>query len=74
MEISRKHFKTNAKKLFSRINIQEENIYVFAKNNNLSKYMTERLVRFYKFLNKVQETSENIDLDEAIKTFDERRF
>ena len=45
-----KHFKTHAIALFSRINIQEENVLCYCGNNNCSNQMTSRLLEFKRFL------------------------
>jgi len=44
MKYSTKRFETHVKALSTRFNLQESNILVYAKNNNLSDTMIHRLL------------------------------
>ena len=57
--------KTHARNILGRVNITEENILVYSKNNSLSDSMTRRLLDAYNGALLVQE---NVTLDEYISS------
>ena len=63
-----KHFKTYAKDLFSRVNIQEDNIRWYCKNHDCSESMLNKLLAFRVFVDTYIDCEE-YTLDEALRDF-----
>ena len=63
-----KHFKTHAIALFSRINIQEENVLCYCSNYNCSKQMTSRLLEFKRFIDNL-DNKESHTIQSAIDLY-----
>lgn len=63
-----KQFKTLAKDLFSRVNIQAINIDTYCKNNGISEEMRKRLQGFRIFIDTMYKEGQ-VTLDEAITDY-----
>ena len=63
-----KHFKTVAKDLFRRVNIQSSNVDVYCKNHNVSESLRIRLQGFLVFVNTMYDEGQ-VTLDEAIREY-----
>jgi len=63
-----KQFKTLAKDLFSRVNIQAINVDTYCKNNGISEEMRKRLQGFRIFIDTMYDEVQ-VTLDEAITDY-----